>query len=158
MPDIVIAGGFIDETQIFKAIAMSNFGDKPYVKAVLMGRAPLTAVMKASYFAELSEKGQLPKRFEEVFGSSPEMFFISVPELKAMLGERFKEVPWGAVGLYTYLDRIKVGLQQLMAGARKWKINLLDRSDLMALTERAAKATGIPLPEDEDYVMENLLS
>ncbi|MEM3173347.1 MAG: glutamate synthase-related protein [Candidatus Bathyarchaeia archaeon] len=158
VPDIVIAGGFIDETQIFKAIAMSNFGDKPYVKAVLMGRAPLTAVMKASYFAELSEKGQLPKRFEEVFGSSPEMFFISVPELKAMLGERFKEVPWGAVGLYTYLDRIKVGLQQLMAGARKWKINLLDRSDLMALTERAAKATGIPLPEDEDCVMENLLS
>ncbi|MEM2273582.1 MAG: hypothetical protein QXX56_05150 [Candidatus Bathyarchaeia archaeon] len=60
VPDIVMAGGFIDETQIFKAIAISNFGNGPYVKAVLMGRAQLTAVMKSSYFAELAEKGQLP--------------------------------------------------------------------------------------------------
>ncbi|MCS7116720.1 MAG: glutamate synthase-related protein [Nitrososphaerota archaeon] len=159
VPDIIIAGGFIDETQIFKAIAMGNFGDGPYIKAVLMGRSPLTAVMKASYFAELAEKGKLPKTFEEKFGNFPEMFFIAAPELKAMLGERFKEVPWGAIGLYTYLtDRIKVGLQQLMAGARKWRLNLIDRSDLIALTERAAKVTGIQLPEDEDYIMEKLLS
>jgi hypothetical protein len=55
------------------------------------------------------------------------------------------------VGLYTYLvDRLGVGLQQLMAGCRKWKLNLLDRSDLVALTERAAKVTGLPLPEDAD--------
>jgi glutamate synthase domain-containing protein 2 len=158
VPDIVMAGGFIDETQIFKAIAMSNFGNGPYVKAILMGRAPLTAVMKASYFAELAEKGQLPKHFEGLFGNSPEKFFVSTPDLKAMLGERFKEVPWGAVGLYTYMDRIKVGLQQLMAGARKWKLSLLDRSDLMALSERASKVTGIPLPEEEYHIMESLLS
>jgi hypothetical protein len=155
-----MAGGFIDETQIYKAIALSNFGDGPYVKAILMGRAPLTAVMKASYFTKMAEKGLLPKHFEELFGNSPEKFFISVPELKAMLGERFKELPWGAVGLYTYMDRIKVGLQQLMAGARKWKLNLIDRSDLIALSERAAKATGIPLPEEEDIsqMMESMLS
>jgi isopentenyl diphosphate isomerase/L-lactate dehydrogenase-like FMN-dependent dehydrogenase len=160
VPDIVMAGGFIDETQIYKAIALSNFGDGPYVKAILMGRAPLTAVMKASYFTKMAEKGLLPKHFEELFGNSPEKFFISVPELKAMLGERFKELPWGAVGLYTYMDRIKVGLQQLMAGARKWKLNLIDRSDLIALSERAAKATGIPLPEEEDIsqMMESMLS
>jgi len=104
-------------------------------------------------------RGSYLKGFEEKFGNTPEKFFIATPDLKAMLGERFKEVPWGAVGLYTYLmDRIKVGLQQLMAGARKWKINLLDRSDLMALTERAAKVTGIPLPEEEDHVMESILS
>ncbi|MCX8170135.1 MAG: hypothetical protein N3D72_03485, partial [Candidatus Methanomethyliaceae archaeon] len=64
----------------------------------------------------------------------------------------------GAIGLYTYMDRIRVGLQQLMAGARKWKLNLLDRSDLIALTERAAKATGIPLPEEETHIMEQMLS
>jgi hypothetical protein len=40
---------------------------------------------------------------------------------KAKYGERFKEIPWGAVGLYTYIDKMRVGLQQLMAGARKWK-------------------------------------
>jgi len=47
-----------------------------------------------------------------------------------------------------------------MAGARKWKLNLIDRSDLIALSERAAKATGIPLPEEEDIsqMMESMLS
>ncbi|MEM4576364.1 MAG: glutamate synthase-related protein [Candidatus Nezhaarchaeales archaeon] len=158
IPDIVMAGGFVDETQMFKAIAMSNFGGVPYVKAILMGRAPLTAIMKASYFAELAENGKLPRHFQELFGDSPEKFFITLPELKARLGEKLKEVPWGAVGLYTYIDKIKVGLQQLMAGARKWKLNLIDRSDLIALSERAAKVTGIPLPEEEDYILEFLLS
>ncbi|MEM2493995.1 MAG: glutamate synthase-related protein [Nitrososphaerota archaeon] len=159
VPDIVIAGGFVDETQIFKAIAMSNFGNGPYVKAILMGRAPLTAVMKASYFVEAAEKGVLPKYFEELFGNSPEKFFISVPDLKAVFGNKFKEIPWSAIGLYTYMDRIKVGLQQLMAGARKWKLNLLNRNDIVALSERAAKVTGIPLLEEEaDNILENMLS
>jgi len=159
VPDIVMAGGFIDETQIFKAIAMSNFGYGPYVKAILMGRAPLTAVMKASYFAELAKIGRLPADFVERFGDSPEKFFISVPELQTKLGARFKELPWGAVGLYTYLDKIKVGLQQLMAGARKWKLSLLDRSDLVALSERASRVTGIPLPEEaSDGILESILS
>ena len=159
VPDIVIAGGFIDETQIFKAIALSNFGSEPYVKAVLMGRAPLTAVMKASYFAELAEKGKLPKSFEELYGNTPEKFFISIPDLKARFSDRLREIPWGAIGLYTYLDKVKVGLQQLMAGVRKWRLNLIDRSDLIALSERASKATGIPLPEETaGKIMENILS
>lgn len=160
VPDIVIAGGFIDETQIFKAIALSNFGDGPYVKAILMGRAPLTAVMKSTYFAELAQKGLLPKNFKDLYGSSPEKFFISYSELRALISERIKDVPWGAIGLYTYFDRIKVGLQQLMAGVRKWKLNLIDRSDLVALSERAAKVTGIPLPEEtiSNDVLESFLS
>jgi hypothetical protein len=115
--------------------------------------------MKASYFAELARVGRLPKDFIERFGDAPEKFFVSVPELRTRLGEKFKELPWGAVGLYTYLDKIKVGLQQLMAGARKWKLNLLDRSDLVALSERASKATGIPLPEEAaDAILESILS
>ena len=146
-----MAGGFINETQIFKAIALSNFGDGPIVKGVLMGRSPLTAVMKASYFVELAQQGKLPKSFAEKFGDTPEKFFVAAPDLKAKYGERFKEIPWEAVGLYTYLhERIRVGLMQLMAGARKWRLDLLDRSDLMALTERAARVTGIPLAEEAD--------
>jgi hypothetical protein len=71
--------------------------------------------------------------------------------LKERLGERFKEIPWEAVGLHTYLsDRLGVGLMQLLAGARKWKLHLIDRNDLMALSERAARVTGLPLPEDAD--------
>ena len=149
VPDIVMAGGFINETQMYKSIAISNFGNGPYVKAVLMGRAPLTAVMKSSYFVELARKGQLPRDFADRFGSAPEKFFISVPDLKAEFGEKFKEIPWEAIGLYSYLsERIKVGLQQMMAGSRKWKLNYLSRRDLFSLTERAARASGIPLVDE----------
>ena len=151
VPDIVMAGGFINETQMYKSIALSNFGEEPYVKAVLMGRSPITAVMKSSYFIELAEKGRLPPVFAERYGKTPETFFLCVPELKAEYKERFKDIPLEAVGLYSYLnDRIRVGLQQLMAGSRKWKLNLLNRNDLIALTERAAKVTGVHLPEESD--------
>ncbi len=151
VPDICMAGGFINETQIYKAIAMSNFGDGPYVKAIVMARAPLTAVMKGYYFEDLAKKGKLPKAFAEKYGSDPEQYYITVPELKAKYGERFKDIPWPAVGLYTYFhDRIGTGLKQLLAGSRKFRLDLIDRNDLAALTERASKVTGIPLLEELD--------
>ena len=42
----------------------------------------------------------------------------------------------------------RVGLRQLMAGVRKWRLDLIDRGDLASLTERAAKVTGIPTIEE----------
>ncbi len=160
IPDIVMAGGFIDESQTFKSIAMSNFGKGPYVKAVLFGRSPLTAVMKSAYFLDLASKGSLPKSFVDRYSKSPEKFFYCASELKAKYGARFKDIPWEAVGLYSYLrDRVGVGLQQLMAGARKWKLGLLSRYDLIALSERAAKVTGIPMPEESEAdTIERILS
>ena len=160
VPDLVMAGGFVEETQIYKAIALSNFGDGPLVKGVVMGRAPLTAVMKANYFVELAKKGRLPASFAKDYGDTPEKFFRCITDLKAKLGERFKEVPWGAVGLYSYLyDKIGVSLQQLLAGSRKFKLNLISREDLVALTERASKVTGIPMPHESDIeVIEKILS
>lgn len=151
IPDILMAGGFNNETQIFKAIALSNFGNKPYVKAIAMARAPLTAVMKATYFAKLAEEERLPRSFAEKYGKTIERMFITSTELKQKYGERFSKLPAGAIGLYTYLnDRIGIGLKQLMAGCRKFKLDLLDRSLLASLTERAHKVTKIPLLEDVD--------
>jgi len=159
LPDIIMAGGFMSETQIFKTIALSNFGEGPLVKGVLMARSPLTAVMKSSYFVELAQTGKLPKSFAESYGNMPDLFFVAAPELKSEYGGDFKDIPWEAVGLYSYLqERVKVGLMQLMAGARKWRLDLLDRKDLMALTERAAKVTGIPLAEEaENDAVERIL-
>jgi len=159
VPDLIMAGGFISETQIYKAIALSNYGDEPMVKAVLMARSPVTAVMKSSYFIQLAKEGRLARTFADRFGTTPDKFFIATPELKKQYGERANEIPWEAVGVYTYLyDRVGVGLKQLLAGSRKWKLNLISRKDLMALSERAAKVTGIPLAEDaEAEEMERIL-
>jgi len=159
VPDLVMAGGFISEAQIYKAIALSNYGDGPLVKAVLMARSPLTAVMKSSYFAQLAKEGRLARTFADRYGTTPEKFFIAAPYLQEQLGERAKEIPWEAVGLYTYLhERLGVGLKQLLAGSRKFKLDLITRKELMALTERAAKVTGIPLAEEaEAEEMERIL-
>ncbi len=51
--------------------------------------------------------------------------------------------------MYTFCDRLQLGLQQLMAGARKFAIQYIDRSDLVSLTREGADVTGIP------YVMES---
>lgn len=149
VPDIIMAGGFISETQIFKSIAMSNFGDEPYVKSIAMARAPITAVMKASYFAELAGNGKLPKNFEREYGSDPDKFFACSADLRERYGADYDKMPLGAIGLYSYYqDRIGVGLQQLMAGARIWDLELISRDDLGSLSERAKDATGIPLMDE----------
>jgi len=159
VPDLVMAGGFIEETSIFKTIALSNFGKEPFVKAVLMGRSPITAVMKSSYFKKLAQEGKLPKAFADHYGTTPDKFFIATPDLKEKYGERFSEIPLEAVGLYTYLtDRVGVGLKQLMAGARRWKLDLLSRNDLMSLSERATRVTGIPMADEvEKDAIEKIL-
>jgi hypothetical protein len=149
VPDLVMAGGFIEETSIFKTIAMSNFGEGPLVKAVLMGRSPITAAMKASYFKQLAAQGKLPKNFTDKFGATPDKFFIATPELKAKYGNRFSDIPLESIGVHTYLtDRVGVGLKQLMAGNRKWNLGLLKRDDLMSLSTIATQVTGIPLAHE----------
>ena len=146
VPDISFAGGFVNETQMYKAMAMSDLGDGPIVKSIGMSRTPLLAVMKSGHFVKLAENGKLPSSFAEQYGSRPEQFFISsnsVQKLRpnAKLGT---DIPWGAVGLYTYWhDRIGEGLKQLMAGTRKFKLNCIERGDINCLTEYASRVTGI---------------
>jgi glutamate synthase domain-containing protein 2 len=146
IPDLAMAGGIINETQIFKAMAMSNLGGGPLVKTAAMARAPLTAVMKSKYFTKLASQGKLPKSFSNQYSSEPENFFIATRALEHAFPDLKpgKDIPWGAVGLYTYLvDRIGEGMKQIQAGSRKFKLELLDRDDIASLSEYAAKITGI---------------
>ena len=145
MPDMVMAGGFVNETQMYKSMAMSNIGGGPLIKAIGMARSPILATMKAGYFARLAEQGKLPKSFADEYSTDPNKFFVMASDLqdrfpKAKLG---KDIPWGAVGLYTYFDRMAIGLKQLMAGSRKFKLENLARDDICALSEYASKVTGI---------------
>jgi hypothetical protein len=58
-------------------MAMSDLGSGPTVKAIAMARAPITAVMKATYFNELSKKNELPPGFAKVYTSDPAKFMIA---------------------------------------------------------------------------------
>ncbi len=161
VPDMSMAGGFVNETQMYKAIAMSNFGNGPFIKSITMARAPLTAAMKSLYFTELAEKGRLPRDFANKYGNKPKKFFIAAEELKTEYGSKVgNEIPWSAVGVYTYLyERLGIGLKQMLAGSRKFKLDLIDRGDIASLSKLAAEVTGIPmLHELEADLFEEILT
>jgi hypothetical protein len=45
--------------------------------------------------------------------------------------------------MWNYADKLSCGLQQLMAGARKFKLSEINRSDLIAANRETAKETGL---------------
>lgn len=141
--DIAFAGGFSLEDHVFKAIALGA----PFVKAVCMGRALMLPGFVGKNIGEWIKNNELPKTVSE-FGTKPEEIFVTYEELAERYGKDMKDIPLGAVGVYTFAQRIKVGLQQLMAGSRNFRVNTISRADLMSLTEEAAKVSGIP------YVMD----
>ena len=143
VPDIAIAGGFSTEDHVFKVLAMGA----PYVKAVCMGRALMIPGMVGKNIQHWIETKNLPKTVSE-YGSTPEEIFLCYSELAEKYGKEIEKMPLGAIGIYSFVQKIKVGLQQLMAGSRNFCVKTISRNDLMALTEEAAKVSGIP------YVME----
>jgi glutamate synthase domain-containing protein 2 len=141
VPDIAMAGGFSTEDHIFKVLAMSA----PYTKAVCMGRALMIPGMVGKNISLWLQEGpdSLPKGVAE-FGTRVEEIFINYEELIARYGKnKVKEMPLGAVALYTFCDKLKVGLQQLMAGSRNFNTSTISREDVCALTEDAAKISGL---------------
>ena len=144
VPDIALAGGFSSEDGVFKALAMGA----PFVKAVCMGRALMIPGMVGKNIALWLKEGKLPATVSQ-FGSTPEEIFINYEDVKNMVGAReIQNIPLGAIGIYSYSEKLRVGLQQLMAGARCFSIPAITRKELMSLTEECAKVTGIP------YLME----
>jgi len=143
VPDILLAGGFVLEDQIFKGLALCA----PYVKAIAMARAPLAAVMVAKTIGDAISSEQLPVYLQR-FGKTREAIFVTAEELKREYGKDYEKIPTSAIGLYTYYERLAQGLRQLMAGSRKFALKYMTRGDLVALTRDAAEISGIP------YVME----
>jgi len=107
-----------------------------------MGRALMIPGMVGKNIGEWLREGKLPKSVAK-FGATKEEIFITYEYLKEKYGRELDNMPLGAVGLYTYSRKFQVGFQQLMAGSRKFNLSLISRKDVMALTEEAAKISGI---------------
>ncbi len=155
VPDLAIGGGFSSEDGIFKALAMGS----PYFKAVCMGRALMIPGMVGKNIGKWLKEENLPKTVSQ-YGKTIKEIFICYEELKIKYGEESKKIPLGAVAIYTFCQKIKTGLQQLMAGSRNFKISTISRNDLMALTEEAAKVSSIPYVmtayrEEADKILED---
>lgn len=144
VPDLAFAGGFSSEDGIFKALALGS----PFVKAICIGRAMMIPGMVGKNIALWLKEGKLPNTVSQ-FGSTPEEIFVNYEDVLDIVGAKeMKNIPLGAVGMYSYCEKLRVGLQQLMAGARCFSLPAITRNELMSLTEECARVTGIP------YLME----
>jgi glutamate synthase domain-containing protein 2 len=138
--DLAFAGGFSEEAGVFKVLALGA----PYAKAVCMGRALMIPGMVGKNIARWIENHDIPKTVN-AFGTTKEEIFVCYEEVKDLVGsDEIDNIPLGALGIYSYSQKIKIGLQQLMAGARCFNIDSITRNELMSLTEECAKVTGIP--------------
>ena len=155
VPAVAVGGGFAFEDQIFKGLALGA----PFVKLVGMARAPIAAAMVGKTIGRAIEAREIPV-YVQRFGDTRDEIFVTASELRKELGnDAFERLPAGALGLYTYYERLAQGLRQLMAGSRKFALEYLARDDLAALTREAADVSGIPHVMDLDQgLVERILS
>lgn len=146
VPALAVGGGFTLEDAIFKGLALGA----PFVKLIGMARAPIAAAMVGKTIGRAIAAGDLPVYIAR-FGRTMDEIFVTANSLRSELGNaEFGKIPAGALGLYTYYERLAQGLRQLMAGSRKFSLRYLSRDDIAALTPEAAAVSGIAFVTDVD--------
>ena len=146
VPALALAGGFTFEDQIFKGLALGA----PFVKLIGMARSPIAAAMVGKTIGMTIDNNQLPV-YVERFGNTRDEIFVTSGELRRELGDaEFESLPTGAIGLYTYYERLAQGLKQLLCGSRKFSLEHMTRDDLASLTKECAEISGIPYMIDLD--------
>lgn len=163
--DMAFAGGLAREDHIFKALALGA----PYTKLVCMGRA----VMIPGFLGSNIEGVLKPERKEKVngmwdklapaveeLGSSADEIFAGYYDVQKKVGaEEMKNIPFGAIAMWTLADKLAAGLQQLMAGARKFSLSEISRDDLVAANRETEQVTGIRfITEAQDEIAKRILN
>ncbi|WP_020586134.1 glutamate synthase-related protein [Desulfobacter curvatus] len=138
LPPVAMAGGFTTEDQVYKGLALGA----PYIGMIAIGRAAMASASVGRQIGEALKNGTLPKEIAR-FGSTVDEVFADLRLLKATYGTDVSKIPTGAIGLYSFLNRVSVGLKQLMALNRKFALHYIDREDIVPLTDIAAEETGL---------------
>ncbi len=152
--DLSFAGGFSYEDSIFKGLALGA----PYAKLICMGRgimipgflgSNIEGVLRPEKRTEVNGNWDtLPKTVSSL-GSTAEEIFSCYHDVEKLVGkDEMKNIPYGAIAFWTMADKLGCGLQQLMAGARKFNLNEIARTDLMAGNRETARETGIAYMTD----------
>jgi hypothetical protein len=160
IPTIAIAGGIANETQIFKALAMGA----PYIKCIAMARAPITAAMKAKYMGNIiAHKEATPAMIKSLgFQKTKDPKSLTISEAFIEYKNLIRRYPKknilpSMVGVYTYFaSKLGIGLKQLLAGVRKFRLDLIDRKDIAYISQRAKEVCdnwniGIKSQESLDF-------
>ena len=132
LPAVVMTGGFASEDQVFKGLA---YGDG-HVLGIGLCRASMAAAMTGKTIGEQIKSGNVPERFKP-YGSTIEEISCDLPDLRAIYGTRANEFSTGAIGVFSYLNKIAFGLKHFAALNRKFNIDLLNKNDIIPLTFEA---------------------
>jgi glutamate synthase domain-containing protein 2 len=162
--DMAFAGGLAREDHIFKALALGA----PHTRLVCMGRslmipgyigANIQGVMDPSVREKVNGNWEdLPKFISDI-GSTPEDIFAGYYDVQQKVGAgEMKNIPLGAVALWTLCDKLQAGLQQLLAGARRFSMGAISRSDIYSANRETERETGIAFITDvEDQAAQEIL-
>lgn len=132
LPAIAIAGGITMEDTMFKALALGA----PYVNMVAIGRGAMAAAMSAKNVGELIERGTIPLTYQN-FGDSIDTIFREAKRVKYLYKDMNALITPGAIGLFSYIDRITLGMKLLMTLNRKFGLKYIDQTDVIPLTREA---------------------
>ena len=132
IPDVCLTGGFTMEDSVFKAL---SFG-APYIKAIGLCRSSMAAAMSAKKIGDLLEAGKLPANIA-AFGTTKDEIFPDLRPLRNIYGREADDFSTGAIGVYSYLNRVGFGLKHFAALNRKFDLKYLNKTDLIPLTRDA---------------------
>ena len=138
VPAITMTGGYASEDQVFKSLAFGNND----VTAIGLCRSSMAAANMGKRIGEMIKAGNVPKNFQK-YGKTVEEIFGDLADLRALYGLEANDFSPGAIGVFSYLQKIAYGLKHFGALNRKFNVNLWDRSDLIPLTELAKEAMSI---------------
>jgi glutamate synthase domain-containing protein 2 len=147
--DMAFGGGLAREDHMFKALALGA----PFVKLICMGRAiMIPGFLGANIEGALHPERKkavcgnwegLPAIFQEIGGSAPEIFAGYQDVQKKVGKDAMKDIPYGAIAMWTCADKLNAGLQQLMAGARRFSTAEIGRDDIVAANRETQKETRL---------------
>ena len=132
IPAIVMTGGFASEDQVFKGLA---YGENN-VLGIGLCRASMAAAMTGKNIGKCIREGNIPPMYKK-YGETVEEIFADLPDLRALYGTQANHFPTGAIGVFSYLNKIGFGLKHFAALNRKFDLSLLNKTDLIPLTSEA---------------------
>ncbi|MBN2897964.1 MAG: FMN-binding glutamate synthase family protein [Clostridia bacterium] len=132
IPAITMTGGIVSEDQVFKALAYGNND----VTAIGICRGTMAAAMTGKQIGAMIASGNVPQHLRE-YGASVEEIFGDLADLRSLYGKVANQFPTGAIGVFSYLNKIAFGLRHFAALNRKFDVCYLDRTDLIPLTHDA---------------------
>lgn len=152
--DMAFGGGISREDLMFKALALGA----PYTKLICMGRALmipgfLGSNIEGALNPDRKAKvcgnwDKLPESFKE-YGCTAQEIFAGYYDVEKKVGkEEMKNIPYGAIAMWTCADKLNAGLQQLMAGARKFTTAGISRENIASGNRETEKETKIPFITD----------